>query len=379
MENHPNDRQPVEILWVNALFLIGTPLLAAILAPIYIAANGVHWSEVVAMFVLWIFTGLGITAGYHRMFSHRAWWAAKPVRLLLLIFGAAAWQNSVIAWSAGHRYHHRDVDTDDDPYTITRGFWYAHMLWVIIKGSRHDDFDNVPDLWKDPLCVWQHKNYNLISVGFNLGVPLLLGVLTNNILGMLLWAGLLRIVCVHHATFFINSLAHMWGSRPWTQEHTARDNAILAFFTFGEGYHNFHHTFPGDYRNGVRWWQFDPTKWLIWSLERVGLATNLKRSSFDRRLRRRWSNLYERYQAQREEWEEQLQAQFDEASARFEASLEEARALHRDFARRAEELHTEAARELRHARREAERRVIAEYREFKRLLNEMPQLAPAAA
>ena len=379
MENHPNDRQPTQILWVNALFLIGTPVLAAILAPLYISANGIHWSEPVAMFVLWILTGLGITAGYHRMFSHRAWWAPKPVRLAMLILGGAAWQNSVIAWSAGHRYHHRDVDTDDDPYTISRGFWYAHMLWVIIKGARHDDFDNVPDLWKDPLCVWQHKHYNAISIAFNLGVPLLLGILINNILGMLLWAGLLRIVVVHHATFFINSLAHMWGSRPWTQEHTARDNAILAFFTFGEGYHNFHHTFPGDYRNGVRWWQFDPTKWLIWTLDRLGLATDLKRSSFDRRLRRRWSNLYERYQAQREEWEEQLQAQFDEASARFEAALEDARALHRDFARRAEELHTEAARELRLARRQAERRVIAEYREFKRLLNEMPQLAPAAA
>ncbi|RAL23150.1 acyl-CoA desaturase [Lujinxingia litoralis] len=331
------------------------------------------------MFALWILSGLGITAGYHRMFSHRAWWAAKPVRVALLIFGAAAWQNSVIAWSAGHRYHHRDVDTDDDPYTITRGFWYAHMLWVIIKGNRHDDFDNVPDLWKDPLCAWQHKHYNAISIAFNLGVPLLLGVLTGNILGMLLWAGLLRIVFVHHATFFINSLAHMWGSRPWTQEHSARDNAVLAFFTFGEGYHNFHHTFPGDYRNGVRWWQFDPTKWLIWTLDRVGLATNLKRSSFDRRLRRRWSHLHERYQEQRVHWEEQLQAQFDEACARFESALDEARALHRDLSRRAEELHTEAARELRLARREAERRVLAEFREFKRMLNESSQLAPTIA
>jgi stearoyl-CoA desaturase (delta-9 desaturase) len=111
-----------------------------------------------------------------------------------------------------------------------------------------------------------------------LGFPLAAGWLVGDVWGTFLLAGVLRLVVSHHVTFFINSLAHMWGSRPYTDQNTARDNPILAFFTYGEGYHNFHHIFAHDYRNGVRWWQWDPTKWLIASLQWVGLTRRLKRT-----------------------------------------------------------------------------------------------------
>jgi stearoyl-CoA desaturase (delta-9 desaturase) len=114
-------------------------------------------------------------------------------------------------------------------------------------------------------------------VGLNFGIPLLLGWALGELWGVFLLAGLLRLVLNHHFTFFINSLAHAWGSQPYTDENTARDNGVLAFLTYGEGYHNFHHIFQNDYRNGVRWWQWDPTKWLIASLSGLGLASNLKR------------------------------------------------------------------------------------------------------
>lgn len=374
MQTPPSEPKETKIIWVNAVFLVGTPILVAILLPLYILNHGVHWSEPTAMIVLWLLTGLGITAGYHRMFSHRAWWAPAPVRAILLILGGAAWQNSAISWCAGHRYHHRDVDTDDDPYTITKGFWYAHMLWVIVSGPRHEDYDSVPDLAKDPLCVWQHRHYMSSSLAFNIGVPLLIGALTGNIIGMLLWAGLLRIVIVHHMTFFINSLAHMWGTQTWTDDHSARDNGILAFFTFGEGYHNFHHTFPGDYRNGFRWYQFDPTKWLIWTLSKMNLAYDLKRSPIERRLKRRWERLCERYQDQMDTWEESLQEQYKEAEARFEQAVLDARALRREWAQKATELHAESARNMRRACREAEQRMVIEVRHLQRMLREPRQV-----
>jgi stearoyl-CoA desaturase (Delta-9 desaturase) len=373
--NTPETDKP-RIIWLNALFLIGTPILAVTLLPLFIWHHGVHWSEPVAMLVLWLLTGLGITAGYHRMFSHRAWWAPAPIRAILLVLGGAAWQNSAITWCAGHRYHHRDVDTDDDPYTITKGFWYAHMLWVIVTGARHDDYDSVPDLAKDRLCVWQHRYYMAISLAFNLGVPLILGLMSGRVIGMLLWAGLLRIVVVHHMTFFINSLAHMWGSQPWSNDHSARDNGVLAFFTFGEGYHNFHHTFPGDYRNGYRWYQFDPTKWLIWTLSLVGLAYDLKRSPLERRLKRRWESLCERYREQMDTWEESLQVQYLEAEARFEQAMAEARALRREWSSKATELQAESSRNMRRACREAERRMVVEVRNLQRMLRH-PELAMA--
>ncbi|MFU8806227.1 MAG: fatty acid desaturase [Bradymonadaceae bacterium] len=376
MDTNTPESQTGKIIWLNAIFLLGTPVLAAIVLPLFIWHHGVHWAEPVAMLSLWLLTGLGITAGYHRMFSHRAWWAPAPIRALLLVLGGAAWQNSVISWSAAHRYHHRDVDTDQDPYDITKGFWHAHMLWVIVAGARHEDYDSAPDLAKDPLCVWQHRYYTAISIAFNLGVPLLLGLLTGRVVGMLIWAGLLRVVLVHHMTFFINSLAHMWGKQTWTENHSARDNGILAFFTFGEGYHNFHHTFPGDYRNGFRWYHFDPTKWLIWSLARVGLATDLKRSPLERRLKRRWERLRERYQDQMESWEESFLAQYQEAEARFEEAVAEARAVRREWSQRATELHAESARNMRRACRQAERRMVAEVRQLQRMLRN-PVLVPA--
>lgn len=364
----PDKSEKPKILWLNALFLILTPLAALVLTPLYILENGVHWAEPLAMMVLWYLTGMGVTAGYHRMFSHRAWWAPAPIRAILLVLGAAAWQNSAIAWCAAHRYHHRHTDTDDDPYSVQEGFLWAHMLWVMVEGKKHDDFESAPDLRDDKLCQWQHNNYFWISTLFNIGVPVLIGLMTGRVWGMLLWAGLIRIVVVHHFTFFINSAAHMWGSRPWSKEESARDNALLAFFTFGEGYHNFHHTFPGDYRNGFRWYQFDPTKWTIGLLNKVGLATDLRRTTIDRRLKKRWQTMRERYEAQMDEWSESMREQIQAAEASLEEALTEMRSKRSEWARKAEELQSQARDELERARIEAERRALEAFRNWQSLV-----------
>ncbi len=223
---------------------------------------------------------MSITGGYHRLWAHRSYDAHWSLRLVYLIFGTMALQNSVWAWASGHRTHHLNVDDEDkDPYSIRRGFWFAHIGWMVREyESGKPDFTNIPDLRRDPMLAFQHRFYIPLALLTNFGLPLLAGWLIGDVWGTFILAGVLRLVVSHHVTFFINSLAHMWGSRPYTDANTARDNPVLAFFTYGEGYHNFHHIFAHDYRNGVRWWQWDPTKWMIAGLQYVGITRRLKRT-----------------------------------------------------------------------------------------------------
>ncbi len=245
-----------------------------VLVPLEFAHSRVHWGEWVMLLVMVFSIGMGVTAGYHRLFSHRAYQASWPVRFVLLCLAAASFQNSVLQWSSSHRIHHRHVDQDDDPYNATRGFWYAHWIWVMEAGAT--PIQGVADLEKDPLLRWQHRNHFLIGAVVSL-IPAVVGLIQHNLVGYLIIAVLLRIVVTHHTTFFINSAAHFFGTRPYTDANSARDNAFLAPFTYGEGYHNYHHMWQWDYRNGVKWWQFDPTKWLIFTMAVVGLARGLRR------------------------------------------------------------------------------------------------------
>jgi len=225
-------------------------------------------------------TGLSITAGYHRLWSHRAYEAHWSLRLFYMLFGGMALQNSILIWSSMHRVHHKNVDdVDGDPYSIRRGFWFAHMGWMLRNYPTAElDFSNARDLERDPIVMFQHRHYLALALGMNIGFPLLVGAACGDPWGFLLLGGLLRLVVNHHCTFFINSLAHYWGRRPYTSQNTARDNDLIALLTYGEGYHNFHHLFQWDYRNGVRWWQFDPTKWWIAAWSAVGLTHGLKRT-----------------------------------------------------------------------------------------------------
>jgi stearoyl-CoA desaturase (delta-9 desaturase) len=269
------------IVWGNVAFLTLTPLAAAIVVPWYVLTHGVTWVEIAACVFMWLLTGLSITAGYHRLFTHRAYSAAAPVRAFFAILGAATFENSVISWAAAHRFHHRNVDTDDDPYNAQEGFFYSHMGWIMVEGAKHDDTSNVPDLWKDPILRWQHRHAIVIGAVVNILATVVLGLITGHMLGMFVFALLLRLVLTHHFTFLINSAAHIWGSQPYSTAHSARDNWFLSFLSFGEGYHNYHHSFQADYRNGPRLYNWDPSKWLIWALQKMGLASGLKRSPLD--------------------------------------------------------------------------------------------------
>ena len=263
----------------NFIVLTLTPLLAVIFVPWYGFTVGYDAFELGIFAFFMVATGLAVTAGYHRLWSHRAYEAHWALRLWHAVWGACAMQNSILHWCADHRQHHRFVDDNNrDPYSAPRGFWHSHMGWIIRKQTHiyNDDFANVKDLQRDPIVIWQNKYYLLLTVLTNAGVPLALGWWHGQLWGTFLLAGLLRLVLNHHFTFFINSLAHMWGRQTYTDANTARDNGLIALLTYGEGYHNYHHLFQWDYRNGVRWWQFDPTKWVIRLCSWVGLATQLR-------------------------------------------------------------------------------------------------------
>lgn len=267
--------------WTNIIFLVSTPILA-ILLTIYFESNYAESTTpfwILALLMAAI-TGLSITAGYHRLISHRSYETHPMIKIFFLIFGAAAFENSALKWCSDHRIHHHHVDQEEDPYNINKGFFYAHIGWIFYKQNESDPYSNryARDLVKDKSILWQHQYYLPIAILAGFILPAVIGLFLGSFLGGFAIAGLLRIVIVQHSTFFINSLCHVVGKQTYSKEHSARDSFFMALFTYGEGYHNFHHTFPSDYRNGIKWYHFDPTKWLIRFFSFIGLAGKLKKA-----------------------------------------------------------------------------------------------------
>lgn len=238
MHNDTVARAPehAPINWVTTILFTALPLAAVTVVPWYGFTHGFSLAAwVLALVSLWA-CGIAITAGYHRLWAHRAYGAHWSVRTFLMLFGAMALQNSILVWGSQHRTHHRFVDDwDKDPYSAKRGFWFSHMGWILRDyPSGKNDFSNARDLERDPIVMFQHRFYLPLTIFMNAAVPLLAGWAVGDVWGVFLLAGILRLVINHHFTWFINSLAHMWGSQPYTDENTARDNPVLAFLTYGE-------------------------------------------------------------------------------------------------------------------------------------------------
>jgi stearoyl-CoA desaturase (delta-9 desaturase) len=308
------------ILWLNVLFFLSTFLVAAVAVPYRAITHGFDAPEIIFALLCFIFCGMSITAGYHRLWSHKTYQAHWSLRFIFSLGGAFALQNSILHWSSDHRIHHKHVDNNDkDPYSAKRGFWYSHLGWMLREyhPTSYDNYNNVRDLQKDPIIMWQHKYYLLLTLLLNIGIPLVFGFWNGDIINSFLLVGFLRLVLSHHTTFFINSLAHVWGTQTYTDKNTARDNGYLAFLTFGEGYHNFHHLFENDYRNGIRWWQFDPTKWLIKSCEYLKLTSKLRVSPEDRMAKAKLAMTLKRSQQKlaaypdTDKMRERLQSEYD--------------------------------------------------------------------
>jgi len=261
------------INWLSTT-IIFMPLIALMAGMWFVE---LRWQTLALALVQYLLTGLGITAGYHRLWSHKSYDAALPVQVLLACYGAAAFEGSIRWWSRNHRAHHRYVDTEKDPYAVHKGFWFAHIGWMVWKQEKgRSGRVDITDLNEDKLIMWQHHNYLPIAITFAFVLPLTIAtVFWNDFWGALIYACMGRMFFVHQATFCVNSLAHTLGAQTYSTGHTSYDHILTALVTFGEGYHNYHHEFPHDYRNGILWYHYDPTKWVIKFFSLIGQTAKL--------------------------------------------------------------------------------------------------------
>jgi len=272
-------RDPDRIDWLRVIPFIG----------LHLACIGVIWVGVSAVAV-WTALGLyllrmfAITGFYHRYFSHKAFKTSRGLQFAFALLGAATVQRGPLWWAAHHRHHHRHADTPDDLHSPRqRGFWMSHMGWFLTPRGFRTDLSAVPDLARFPELRWLDR--------FDIGVPVLLAAALYGIgfalessmpqLGtsgsqMLVWGFFISTVALFHSTVTINSLAHQFGSRRYPTRDDSRNNLWLALLTFGEGWHNNHHHFPGSARQGFRWWEIDMTYYLLRGMAAVGLVWDLK-------------------------------------------------------------------------------------------------------
>lgn len=269
----------------GASFLFALVCLVALVGvPAYGYYVGYSWVDWAMFGLLYVVTGLGITVGYHRLLAHRSFTCPDWVKGALLVAGGWALENTALKWAAAHVRHHARCDEDEDPYNAQRGFWFSHCGWVVLKDPYRDQDEKYASrLRQDAVVMWQYRWYVPIVLS-GLALPFVVGYLYNGWrggVGCFLLAGVGRTFFVLNSTFCINSVCHLWGSQKYGAADSSRDSWWVSLLTFGEGYHNYHHTYQSDYRNGPRWYNFDPSKWLIYTLSLVGLASSLRTASDD--------------------------------------------------------------------------------------------------
>jgi stearoyl-CoA desaturase (delta-9 desaturase) len=270
---------------LGAILLPFAGLLAAILL---LWGWGFSWTHLFILVGMYLATGLGITVGYHRLFTHKSFETIPAVKFILGVLGSMAVEGPVFKWVAQHRRHHQHSDADQDPHSphlhgegfrgLLKGLWHSHVGWVFDRDSpglsRY-----VADLASSRMLRAVSRMFPLWAVA-GLMIPTALGgVITLSWKGALLgflWGGLVRIFMVHHVTWSINSVCHLWGSRPFRSHDESRNNAVFGVLAMGEGWHNNHHAFPTSARHGLRWWQFDLSYYVIRLMELVGLAWRVK-------------------------------------------------------------------------------------------------------
>jgi stearoyl-CoA desaturase (delta-9 desaturase) len=247
-----------------------------------------HWYDLVAFFAVYIPTGIGITVGFHRLFTHRSFKTGPITRGVLGALGSAAIEGPLISWVADHRKHHTFSDEEGDPHSPhvdhagLRGLFHAHVGWLFLHDQRALKTRYAPDLLADPVSVFINRTFFWwVLAGFIVpfGIGIVLGGTLMAGLTALLWGGLIRMLVLHHVTYSINSLCHVFGRRDFETGDESRNLAWLAIPSFGESWHNNHHAFPTSSVHGLKWWQIDTSSMVIRVLERLGLAWDVVRFS----------------------------------------------------------------------------------------------------
>jgi stearoyl-CoA desaturase (delta-9 desaturase) len=279
---------------IAALIVILVPPASLVAAIVLVWGRGVQWLELALLIGMYAATGLGVTIGFHRYFAHRSFETHRPVQAILAVLGSMSVEGSLQRWVATHRCHHQHSDGADDPHSphrhggglcnMARGLWRAHVGWIF--EPLHEGLNRyVADLRADRLARTMSALFPVWIV-LGLLVPGVLGGAVGGswkaaLLGVL-WGGLVRIFFVHHVTWSVNSVCHIWGAQPFDTHDQSRNNAIFAVLGFGEGWHNNHHAFPTSARHGLRWWQLDLSYLIIRLMAWLGLAWNIRVPSSQR-------------------------------------------------------------------------------------------------
>jgi stearoyl-CoA desaturase (Delta-9 desaturase) len=283
--------EPRALFWQRVTMLIFTvgPLVGVVLAMIAFWGRGISGLDLGLFLAFYAVTGLGITVGFHRLLTHQSFKAPPAVRVAFAVAGSLAIQGSVIDWVATHRRHHAYSDRPGDPHSphvdaaggtmgILRGLWYAHVGWLFTpEGTVQRAW--APDLLRDRSIARVSRAFPWLVLASFLLPAVLGGLLTGTLAGAasaFLWAGLVRIFVLHHVTWSINSICHVFGTRPFESHDESRNNPVMALLGFGEGWHNGHHAFPASARHGLRWWEVDASWLVIRTLSAVGLARDIK-------------------------------------------------------------------------------------------------------
>ncbi len=287
LDVRPRRGAQLELRLLNLTAVI-TPFAGLVAAIILLWGVAFNWAYLAIFGAMYLVTAVGITVGFHRYFTHKSFETSRPVAALLGILGSMAVEGPVLQWAATHRKHHQHSDDHDDPHSphghgdtilgILRGMWHAHMGWMF-KPDPHGLARYVKDLQKDAMTLRISRWFTL-WVLLGLLIPAALGgLVTMSWMGVLLgfiWGGLVRIFLVHHVTWSINSVCHIWGSRPFRSHDESRNNAVFGVLALGEGWHNNHHAFPTSARHGLRWWELDVSYIIIRMMGAVGLAWDIR-------------------------------------------------------------------------------------------------------
>jgi stearoyl-CoA desaturase (Delta-9 desaturase) len=281
-------------------FVTAVPFVALFVVGWQLWNDALRWSDLIVFGICYVATGLGVTVGFHRHFTHRAFKTRRWMRGALAILGSAAIEGPVISWVADHRKHHAYADVEGDPHSphvdhghglrgALKGLWHAHVGWLFIHTHRGNKQRYAPDLLKDPLVRFIDRTF-LVWAILGLLVPFGLGYLIGGTvyaaLTALLWGGAVRMLVVHHVTYSINSLCHFFGRQAFDTGDESRNLLWLAPITFGESWHNNHHAFPTSFAHGLRRWQLDPSAAIIRLMEKTGLAWDVVRISPERQARK---------------------------------------------------------------------------------------------
>lgn len=241
-----------------------------------------QWKTVILGYVLYVMGGIGITAGAHRLWAHRSYKAKMPMRIILACMQSLAFENSIYEWSRDHRVHHKYSETDADPHNAVRGFFFSHVGWLLCR--KHPDVKakgkqiDLSDLYADPIVRFQHRYYLQSILVFCFALPTLIPYLLwgETLYNAFYICALLRYCVTLHATWLVNSAAHMWGRRPYDENINPSENRSVSFWALGEGFHNYHHTFPWDYATSELGYDLNLTKLFIDFFAYIGWAYERK-------------------------------------------------------------------------------------------------------